>query len=73
MNMFPPSLSRLVRGLSTVAALATVALIGPRAGAITAPNVSLIDENANSIRYQQEVSPKDYRQRLSVWYFGAAT
>ena len=34
---------------------------------------ALIDENTNSARFQQTISPGDYRNQVSLWYFGAAT
>jgi hypothetical protein len=38
-----------------------------------APDFSLPDMNATSQSYQQTVSPRDYLQRVSAWYFGHAT
>ncbi len=37
------------------------------------PDFSVIDVNANSARYQEEVSPRDYLGQISAWYFGAST
>ncbi|MEM7387453.1 MAG: hypothetical protein AAF514_21150 [Verrucomicrobiota bacterium] len=37
------------------------------------PHFSLTDKNPESVRYEQEVAPEDYRQQVSLWYFGAAT
>ena len=33
----------------------------------------LDDANPRSRRFKQKVTPEDYRQQISVWYFGAAT
>ncbi|MDA0813433.1 MAG: hypothetical protein O3C21_13725 [Verrucomicrobia bacterium] len=37
------------------------------------PEFRLNDENVNSRRYGDQVSPAQYRQQISVWYFGSAT
>jgi len=37
------------------------------------PDFHLMDINGNSLRYQQSVSPRDYLQQVSGWYFGHAT
>jgi len=37
------------------------------------PDFSLTDFNANSARYQQNVSPRDYLAEVSAWYFGHST
>lgn len=34
------------------------------------PDWSLQDVNSNSIRYQDLVSPTDYRMQVSAYYFG---
>jgi len=36
------------------------------------PDFSLPDVNANSSRYQETVSPRDYLGQISAWYFGDA-
>ena len=33
----------------------------------------LVDQNPTSSRFSQEVSPRDYVGRVSVWYFGHST
>jgi len=38
-----------------------------------APDFSLPDVNPNSARYNQLVSPRDYRGVVSGWYFGHST
>jgi hypothetical protein len=43
------------------------------AGAVLVPEFELEDLNTRSIRFKDKVSPVDYRQQISVWYFGAAT
>ena len=37
------------------------------------PDFSLTDVNANSARYQDAVSPREYLGKISAWYFGHAT
>ena len=34
---------------------------------------SLLDVNSTSATYDQGVSPRDYLQQVSAWYFGHAT
>lgn len=38
-----------------------------------APDFSLEDENPASLRYGQQVSPRDYLEQVSGWYFTHAT
>jgi hypothetical protein len=38
-----------------------------------APDFMLIDVNPNSATYQQPVSPRDYLEQVSGWYFAHAT
>lgn len=37
------------------------------------PDFSLTDVNANSPTSNQAVSPRDYLEQVSAWYFGHAT
>lgn len=37
------------------------------------PDFALVDVNPISTRYQQSVSPRDYLEQVSGWYFGHAT
>ena len=37
------------------------------------PDFSLTDVNATSATLDQDVSPRDYLQKVSAWYFGHAT
>jgi hypothetical protein len=37
------------------------------------PDVALRDVNATSATFDQDVSPRDYLQKVSAWYFGHAT
>ncbi len=37
------------------------------------PDFSLVDVNPNSMSSGQPVSPRDYLQRVSAWYFGHST
>jgi len=33
----------------------------------------LTDVNPNSVTFDTQVSPRDYRERISAWYFGSST
>ena len=44
---------------------------GPPAGQV--PDFALVDVNSTSATYDQAVSPRDYLQKVSAWYFGHAT
>lgn len=37
------------------------------------PDFSLADVNPTSTRFGEDVSPRDYLDRISAWYFGSAT
>jgi len=37
------------------------------------PDFSLADVNANSARYREDISPRDYLGQVSAWYFGHST
>lgn len=37
------------------------------------PDFALLDVNSTSSTYNQLVSPRDYLQQVSGWYFGHAT
>ncbi|TPW18014.1 MAG: hypothetical protein FD129_150 [bacterium] len=37
------------------------------------PDFSLLDVNPNSSTYNTGISPRDYRERISAWYFGSST
>jgi len=41
-------------------------------GAEAVPDFSLIDVNSTSSTYNQLVSPRDYLQQTSAWYFGVS-
>ena len=45
----------------------------PQPSADALPDFSLPDVNPNSVRFGDEVSPRDYLAKVSAWYFGAAT
>ncbi len=45
---------------------------GPDPGAAV-PDFSIPDVNATSPRFDESVSPRDYLQAVSAWYFGHAT
>lgn len=40
---------------------------------VAVPDFALKDLNTNSPLYFEDVSPRDYLNRISAWYFGAAT
>ena len=37
------------------------------------PDFLVVDVNAESARYQESVSPRDYLGQISAWYFGHST
>ncbi len=37
------------------------------------PDFALVDENAGSDRFEEAVSPRDYLEKVSGWYFTHAT
>ncbi len=37
------------------------------------PAFSLVDVNPSSATYDRVVSPRDYLDKISAWYFGSAT
>ena len=43
----------------------------PPAGVV--PDFSLLDVNPNSTTFNQDVSPRQFEDKISAWYFGAAT
>ncbi len=48
-------------------------LTGLHLSAEPVPDFNLPDVNATSPQAGTEVSPRDYRHRISVYYFGSAT
>ena len=55
---------------------ATAAVSGPitaEAEAAPMPDFALVDANPNSLTYNHSVSPRDYLQQVSGWYFIEAT
>ena len=42
-------------------------------GDVIVPDFALVDVNSTSSTYDQSVSPRDYLQQVSGWYFGHAT
>ncbi len=45
----------------------------PQASDQALPDFALADVNAESARYQENVSPRDYLSQVSAWYFGHST
>ena len=43
----------------------------PPAGVV--PDFSLLDVNENSATHNQQVSPRQYEEKISAWYFGHST
>jgi hypothetical protein len=37
------------------------------------PDFAALDVNPNSLRHNEPVSPRDYLETVSAWYFGHAT
>ena len=52
-----------------------VLLAGSSVGGVTEimPDFALVDVNSTSDTYNQSVSPRDYSQQISAWYFGHAS
>jgi hypothetical protein len=48
-------------------------IVSPPALGEVVPEFSLTDVNPSSQTSQQAVSPRDYMQQVSAWYFGHAT
>ena len=71
----------MIRSLPLVAALLATYSAGcgedspsaPQASANAVPDFAVVDVNATSPRYDEAVSPRDYLERVSAWYFGHAT
>ncbi len=47
--------------------------VNPGPGAGQVPDFSLADVNPTSATFDQSVSPRDYLQKVSAWYFGHST
>ena len=43
----------------------------PPAGVV--PDFTLLDVNPNSATHDQQVSPRQYEEKISAWYFGHST
>ena len=46
---------------------------GADADSTVAPDFALKDVNESSATHDESVSPRDYLQSVSAWYFGVAT
>ena len=57
----------------TIAIAAGVMAVGCTSQYEVVPDFSLEDVNETSARYTQDVSPQDYVNQVSAWYFGHAT
>lgn len=69
MNLLAPSMLLLACAADPLERLAT-----PQLGVgTTAPEFSLADVNATSASFGEQVSPSQYLDRVSAWYFGHAT
>ena len=66
---------RVAACLYAAAALAVLACVAPARGQGpgAAADFSLPDVNPNSASFQAQISPRDYLQQVSGWYFGHAT
>ena len=58
---------------SVVVFLVLSARVSGASGGEVVPDFSLIDVNPASPTHGQPVSPRDYLQQVSGWYFGHAT
>lgn len=47
--------------------------VNPGPGDGQVPDFSLADVNPTSATFEQSVSPRDYLQKVSAWYFGHST
>ncbi len=65
-------LESLEARLALDAALAAAPSSAPEAEAAPMPDFELIDVNPNSATYNQGISPRDYLEQVSGWYFGEA-
>lgn len=79
---FPEPLSRLTRRPRSTSLrsvkhscgfLAALWAAGTAWSAEPVPDFKLKDENTKSLRYTQQVSPRDYVLQVSGYYFGAAS
>jgi hypothetical protein len=70
-----PASRRVCKRFCAAAALLILAWPAPSQGQGpgAAANFSLPDVNPNSASFQSQVSPRDYLQQVSGWYFGHAT
>ena len=76
----PMRVNRLVRSMILAGALVLAAGCsdddsdnggGPGLGAV--PDFNLKDVNPNSVTANQTISPRNYLDQVSAWYFGQAT
>jgi hypothetical protein len=65
-------LESLEARLALDGALTSAFGLAPEAEAAPMPDFALIDVNANSATYNQGISPRDYLEQVSGWYFGEA-
>ena len=70
-----PGLQSVNFALTSLVAAALVIGFGnkPISGQDMVPDFALLDVNETSQTYDQLVSPRDYLQQVSAWYFGHAT
>ena len=62
-----PKPVRMIRHLALVGLIMSSGL-----SAAPVPDFSLVDKNSTSPRSGSLVSPRDYRQQISAYYFGSA-
>lgn len=70
---FPIPVAVLAVALAAVLACDDDAPNQPAPPAGVVPDFSLLDVNENSATHNQQVSPRQYEDKISAWYFGAAT
>ncbi len=69
MTLLTPSLLLLACATDPLERLST-----PQAGVGTlAPEFALSDVNTTSASFEEDISPSQYLDRVSAWYFGHAT
>ncbi len=65
-------LESLEARLALDGALTSAFGLAPEAEAAPMPDFELIDVNPNAATYNQGISPRDYLEQVSGWYFGEA-
>lgn len=64
---------RLLAGMTSVTAPAPLPVETAEGEATAMPDFHLVDLNPASSRYNQSISPRDYLEQVSAWYFSHST